>query len=177
MTFPNFLSAFRLIGTFFFLFFVIRERYNIAFIIFVLQGLSDLMDGLIARTFKSKTTVGAFLDPLADKFMLVSSYLILTYKNIIPQWITLLVVLRDSFVLLGFIVLYRISNEKIPHPRVLGKVCTAIQAITIAYVLWSKDDRLRLFFFYPTVILTITSGLDYLFASLRLFVRYKPMRS
>lgn len=176
MTIPNVLSIFRLIGTFFFLFFVILERYNLAFVIFVLQGVSDLMDGLIARIFKSKTNLGAFLDPLADKFMLVSSYLILAYKNMIPQWITLIVVLRDSFVLFGFFVLYGLSGQVVPKPRVLGKMCTALQIITIAYVLWSTKERYHAFFFYPTAVLTLLSGLDYLFSGIRIFVRYRPLR-
>jgi|YelNatPaOPRAMG01_1025707.scaffolds.fasta_scaffold01581_13 cardiolipin synthase len=175
MTIPNVLSIFRLLTTFLFLSFVIKERFNLALFIFVFQGLSDLLDGLIARTFKSKSDLGAFLDPLADKFMLVSSYLVLAYKNIIPRWVTLIVVFRDFFVLLGFLILYNLSYQSVPRPRLLGKICTALEVITIFYVLWSDRGRYQFYFFYLTGLFALLSGLDYLFSGIRLFVR-KPLR-
>lgn len=174
MTIPNFLSFFRLTGTFLFLFFVIREKYSSAFVVFVLQGLSDLADGLIARIFNTKTELGAFLDPIADKFMLMSSYVVLAYKEIIPQWVMFIVIAKDLFILIGFLILYSFSYRIAPKPRVFGKICTAVEVVTIAYVLWTLDGILRTFLFYLTALFSFLSVFDYLLSGLRILARYRP---
>ncbi len=176
MTVPNLLSLFRIIGTFFFIFFMFKEEYNLAFIIFLLQGLSDLADGLIARLFEWKTDLGAFLDPLADKIMLVSSYLILSYKSMIPKWVAFIVVFRDFFVLAGFLFLYTLSCQNVPRPRILGKICTVVQVLTVSYVLWSVEGGFKFYFFYITVFFTLLSGIDYLLSGIRLLARLRLLK-
>jgi len=87
MNIPNFISILRFFITFFFIIAVYEGKFRTGLYLFMLQGLSDLLDGFLARTVSKKTRLGAFLDPLADKTMLVSSYVVLYIKNIIPCWL------------------------------------------------------------------------------------------
>lgn len=177
MNLPNLLSIFRFFCTFLFIAFTSRELYKEAFIVFLLMGLSDFFDGLLARVFRWKTAIGAFLDPLADKFMLISAYVILALRDLVPQWMTLTVLLRDSVVLSGFFVFSKYFGHTIPRPRVLGKVSNATQIIQIAYVLYSPDGVLKSHFLYLAFFFTVSSGLDYLYLGFRTIFRYGPARS
>ncbi|MCS7280362.1 MAG: CDP-alcohol phosphatidyltransferase family protein [Desulfobacterota bacterium] len=173
MTIPNALSLFRLVATFFFIFFVTKEMFGFAFTIFLLQALSDLADGLIARRFGFKTLMGTYLDPIADKFMLLSTYLILTYKSMVPKWLTFIVLFKDFLILLGFFTLYNFSVRIVPNPRPLGKICTASQMVAIAYLLWAGTEGYVDYFFYATAICTVLSTFDYFFSGLFLYAKYR----
>jgi len=161
MNIPNLLSIFRLFLTLFFIASVHYGKYDIALIIFIAQGVSDLLDGFLARVMKAKTYLGSILDPLADKVMLVSSYVILTINKVIPLWLTSTVILRDLTIAAGFLILYKLSYQKRPMPSIMSKITTLSQIITIVYVLWSDTRVYGEYFFYATAILTILSGCQY----------------
>ena len=161
MNLPNVLSLFRLCLTAFFILAITYQRYTLALILFVAQAISDLLDGFFARMMHKKTDLGAWLDPIADKVMLVSSYLILGFQEIIPFWVVGIVLLRDVVLMLGFLVLHLLSYRMVPSPTLLGKATTLFQMVTILYLLWSTTREFQGYFFYTTGALTLFSGFQY----------------
>ncbi len=169
MNLPNLLSLFRLFVTVFFILLAAYGRYSLALALFVLQAVSDLLDGFLARKMGAKTNLGAFLDPLADKVMLAASYIVLACQAIIPLWLVVLVIFRDLVISVGFLILIKRGLQTVPVPSMVSKITTVLQMVTIVYVLWSTHgsfdySSLRLFFFCTTALFTVVSGLQYLFA-------------
>ena len=85
MNVPNLLSLFRILITFFFILAVYHDRFDYALYLFILQGVTDLLDGYIARVMSKKTNLGAYLDPIADKTMLLAAFVMLSIKGIVPR--------------------------------------------------------------------------------------------
>ncbi|HPP06731.1 MAG TPA: CDP-alcohol phosphatidyltransferase family protein [Syntrophorhabdaceae bacterium] len=160
---------FRLFITIFFIMAINDNRFNLALCLFIAQGLSDLLDGFLARIMKAKTYLGAILDPMADKVMLSSSYIVLTLKGFIPPWVTLTVISRDFLIAGGFLLLYALSNKIKPSPSILSKLTTLFQIVTIIYILWSDKRDFKESLFYITAFLTILSGIHYLLRGLKAF--------
>jgi len=113
---------------------------------------------------QQKTDLGAYLDPLADKVMLVSSYLVLGFQQIIPFWLVAIVLLRDFVVSVGFLFLHVWLGRMVPAPSLLGKASTLFQMITVLYILVSTTREFQPYFFYTTASLTVLSGFQYIFA-------------
>jgi cardiolipin synthase (CMP-forming) len=164
MNLPNLLSLFRLVITIFFILLVVYGRLRLALLLFVLQALSDLLDGFLARRMDAKTNLGAYLDPLADKVMLASSYIALCFREIVPLWLVILVLARDLVISLGYLVLLKRNLKTSPTPIFISKTTTVFQMLTIVYVLWSAERGFDEFFFYVTALLTAASGLQYVFS-------------
>jgi cardiolipin synthase len=162
MNVPNLLSLLRLVITVFFVVAVMRNQFGLALTLFVVQGLSDLLDGFLARVMKAKTRLGAFLDPLADKTMLVSSYLVLSFKGMVPLWVTGCIIARDVIILVGFLRLRKTSGYEEFLPSMWGKVTTTFQIVTVVWVLWSRERAYDALVFYPTLCLTVISGVQYI---------------
>jgi len=161
MNLPNLLTIFRLFVTSFFILAIHYGEFRIALWLFVVQAITDLLDGFLARVLKEKTSLGAFLDPLADKAMLVSSFIVLSMKGIIPLWITSIVILRDVVLTMGYFIICKVVGKIEILPSVLGKLTTFCQIGTVVYVLWSTLRAYQDFFFYPTVALTLITGIHY----------------
>jgi cardiolipin synthase len=161
MNLPNLLSLFRLCLTAFFILAMTYQRYTLALALFVAQAISDLLDGFFARMMHKKTDLGAWLDPIADKVMLVSSYLVFGFQQIIPYWTVGVVLVRDLVLMLGFLFLHLFSYRMAPSPTVLGKATTVFQMVTILYLLWSTTREFQTYFYYATAALTVLSGLQY----------------
>ncbi len=166
MNLPNLLSIFRLFVTSIFILFIVQERFGLALYLFIAQGVSDLLDGFLARVMGKKTDLGAFLDPVADKVMLVSSFVVLYMKGRVPLWAMNVVLLRDFIIASGFLLLHTLSYGIKPQPVVLGKIATFFQVCTIIYVLASYERVYDTFFFYGTVLFTIASGIHYVLKGL-----------
>jgi cardiolipin synthase (CMP-forming) len=164
MNLPNILSLFRLFVTAFFIVFIVLRRFDLALLLFVLQALSDLLDGFLARRMGIKTNLGAYLDPMADKVMLAGSYIVLCFQDIVPLWLLCIILGRDVIISLGFLVLVRKRLKMEPVPSLLSKSTTVFQMLTIVYVLWSVARPFELIFFYITALLTILSGIQYVIA-------------
>ena len=169
MNLPNLLSIFRLFITIFFIISINYERFDIALLLFIIQAVSDMLDGFLARIMGAKTYLGAFLDPMADKVMLVSSYIVLSIHRIIPLWVTSFVLIRDLVITSGFLVLYKLSYKTKPTPSILSKITTLSQICTIVYVLWSKDRAYAPPFFYATAALAVLSGCQYVARGMKIF--------
>jgi CDP-diacylglycerol--glycerol-3-phosphate 3-phosphatidyltransferase len=124
MTIPNMISIFRILLVPIFLVFIINNRFLAGLVVFVLAGLSDGADGLVARLFNQKSRLGSYLDPLADKCLLVAAFICLAVMHIVPLWLTALVITRDILILLGSIVLFLINKDHVVKPSIWGKVTT-----------------------------------------------------
>jgi cardiolipin synthase (CMP-forming) len=177
MNVPNILSIFRLVMTVFFILAVNQGRFRFALFLFILQGLSDLLDGLLARMMNKKTSLGAYLDPIADKAMLVSAYLVLYFHEIIPLWVVAVILLKDVVVATGFLILYRMFGKVKLIPSIFGKTSTALQMLTVVYVLWSAGTAYQgynNFFFYPMIVCTIVAGVQYVARGINILTRREP---
>lgn len=164
MTIPNILTLSRILLTPVLMWFLVNRKLNQALVVFVIAGLTDVLDGFIARLFHQKSRFGAILDPLADKFLLVSSFLILGRLGFIPLWLVAVVVLRDVVIVAGTSVLYLARVRVEIRPTVLGKLTTLMQLLTVLLALSSS-----LFPVAPwdslvagtTACFSVASGVDY----------------
>jgi cardiolipin synthase len=170
-TLPNFITLVRLAALPFFLVCISDGRFGIALAIFVAAGLSDGIDGFLARRFDMKSALGAYLDPIADKLLLMTSYLFLaipTYpaRTKVPVWLAVMVLSRDFLLLLVGLLLILTSGKKRFPPTWAGKVTTVIQIVTVLFVLcanvWDWPREIVLIAFGSTASVTVLSGFDYL---------------
>ncbi len=169
---PNTITITRVVIIPIFITTVIYRRYDYSFLLFVTAAITDMLDGLFARLTNQKTVLGTFLDPLADKFLLVTSFVVLSYYNWIPGWLTIIVISRDVIVITGWLILYLVSGISKVEPSTLGKVTIWIQSLFIAYVLLniniSISKELPRIFLWITSVITIFSGLHYIYKGLKL---------
>lgn len=173
MNIPNFLSIFRLFLTLFFIIAVNKGSYRMALYLFLLQGISDMLDGFLARLMKEKTNLGAFLDPMADKVMLTASYIVLSTQGLIPLWLTSIILSRDFIIACGFLIIYKFSNLARPMPSLLSKFTTFAQMCTILYILWSGRGQYSTYFFFGTLAFTLMSGIHYIAKGIGILVNKK----
>src|SRR6185436_10136571 len=121
-----------------FLILLTSGRPEIALTVFVVGGVTDALDGAIARLTDTKTELGAILDPLADKLLLLSSFCVLALMGLVPNWLTVLVLFRDVFLLAGYLFLFVFTGEWIEvRPSAIGKMTTFFQLASVAIVLVS----------------------------------------
>ena len=138
MNLPNFLSLLRIILVPVIIIFLIQEEYTDALITFTIAGLTDIFDGLLARALNCQTKLGAFIDPMADKLLLASSFVSLSVVGLIPSWLTVIVISRDFIIVLGMVILSMMSIEYEIKPAFISKVTTAFQLATIFFALLFK---------------------------------------
>jgi cardiolipin synthase len=138
---PNLITLLRIGAIPLFLILLTDKRYTEALLVFAVAGISDSLDGAIARLTNSHTTLGSYIDPLADKLLLVSSFLILTFLGFIPHWLAILVIIRDVLILVGFVVLFIITGHAIAiRPTFIGKASTFFQLLTVTQTLVSLHN-------------------------------------
>lgn len=141
--------------------------------IFLLAILSDALDGYIARVRGEHTKLGTFLDPLADKLLLISAYICLSAVGSLPAqfklaaWVVIIVISRDVIIVLGSAIIYMINGKLDISPTVLGKIAVFLQMITVLTLLL----KLKIFspVMYGMTFVTVLSGLDYIRIGSRLF--------
>jgi cardiolipin synthase len=114
---------------------IINHEYTLAFWVFVVAGLSDAVDGFIAKRFNLETVFGKYLDPIADKVLLVSVYIALGQDGAIPTWLVILVVFRDVIIVGGAILYHTITQSLTIRPLMISKVNTAAQVMFAGLVL------------------------------------------
>ena len=166
MTVPNLITAIRIILAPIFIIYLINEQFLSALIVFLLCVVSDCVDGLVARIFQQKSRLGVYLDPLADKILLVSSFIVLSVEGFLPSWLTVMVISRDVMILLGVFILFLNGLEFNIRPSIISKINTCLQFITVIAVL-SKDylsysSEFYFYLFCLTALFTISSGLHYM---------------
>jgi cardiolipin synthase len=135
---PNLLTLMRLFIIPFLVIAILDEHYATAFGLFILAGISDALDGLLARMLRQKTTLGQYLDPIADKLLLSTLFVVLTHVGLIPQYVTVLVFSRDVGILLISTLLFVTSALRDFRPSLFGKLNTLAQIVTLIVVLFQK---------------------------------------
>lgn len=135
MNLPNIISLARLLSAPLVVWFILNRDLDWAFWLFAAAGLSDAVDGFIAKHFNQTTTLGELLDPVADKALLASVYVTLGMAGQLPAWLVILVVFRDLMIVGGF-VLVQLLVQKIPwQPLIISKINTALQIVLAAFTL------------------------------------------
>jgi len=166
MTIPNLITAFRIILVPVFVIYLINDRLNAALIVFLVCMVSDGIDGMVARVFNQKSRLGAYLDPLADKTLLVTAFVLLGVRGYLPSWFTVTAIARDVMILLGVVVIHLNRLELKIRPSAVSKINTCLQFITLSVVLLKGYILLPpvvyQLLYYITAALTITSGLHYM---------------
>ena len=151
---------------------VVYNQLGWAFLIFLLAGITDGLDGLIARLLHQKTTLGALLDPIADKLLLTSSFVILSVKdlglsNILPLWLTITVISRDIFLVTSALIIMLSTGHRNFPPSFYGKASTLIQLVTVTFVLFlnykTYTTQWLLLLYILTGAITIISGMHYIY--------------
>jgi cardiolipin synthase (CMP-forming) len=169
MNIPNLLTLSRIILVPIIVILLMDGSFCIALVLIVISGITDVLDGFLARILHQQTVLGAYLDPIADKALMISCFVTLAIKKFIPGWLSVIVISRDCIILLGVSVLTMMSVPFKVKPVLLSKLTTLIQIVTILSVLigrcWSKDaqrgpglDAL----FLLTAALTVVTGFYYM---------------
>ena len=172
-TIPNFLTLLRMGMVPLFIIMLVNGELRKALMIFVAAGVTDALDGFIARFWNQRSLLGTYLDPIADKLLLTSAYVVLSIPSLnhgtqIPLWVTILVIARDVLLVAVALVLYLAAGiQKFP-PSVLSKINTMMQVVAVVLVLISGTlpDHQLLELVAKTALylvggLTVASGLDY----------------
>jgi cardiolipin synthase (CMP-forming) len=165
---PNLISLGRLLLVPLAISLILDGRYWAAFWVFVVAGISDALDGFIAKRFDRRTRLGALLDPLADKVLLVSVYVTLGIAGQIWTWLVVLVVFRDIMIVGGFLLIQAIAALPKPtHPLFISKVNTGVQVVMVGYVLarrglGAEPGLVDVTLGIAVAVTTVVSGLTYL---------------
>lgn len=131
----NVLTAMRLVLIPLFAYLMISDREPEALIVFVVCGVSDCLDGLLARRLRQRTPVGAYLDPIADKLLMATAFVVLAYVRVVPRWLAVLVISRDVFILVGGILYLLLLTDADVQPSVASKLNTVVQILTVTFFL------------------------------------------
>ncbi len=143
---------------------IINRRYDAAWWLFVVAGLSDGLDGFLAKRFNWTTELGGFLDPIADKLLMVSSIIALTIQGLVPLWLTAAVVLRDVVIVAGAVAYRVLLGRFTAAPTIISKLNTLVLIMVVVGVLgaqWLNLDPDLWALFGLSLVLTIGSGIDY----------------
>jgi len=167
LTVPNQITFLRLGFLPFFIIFILYGRYAWALAVLIAAGLSDGLDGLLARHLDQKTDLGAYLDPIADKLLLSSSFFMLALKGKIHWWVTIVVLGRDVLILTAAAVILLVVGYRPFPPSIFGKLTTAVQILLVFVVVSAAafhqpvPDPLRRVFEYLAAGFTVLSGFHY----------------
>jgi len=154
------------------------QQFILALTIFVLAGVTDGLDGLLARRFNQKSQLGTILDPIADKLMLVTAFVVLSMRSVFPQplpshlpvpfWVTVAVISRDVFILVGAAAINVVTGFRRFRPSLLGKVNTTVQIVAIGVIMFAASVPYGTGWYLPTLYVTVfafsvLSGAHYIF--------------
>lgn len=172
MTIPNIITMIRILLTPVFVIYLINGQLLTGLAVLVICGISDGLDGFIARVFKQKSVLGSYLDPLADKIILISAFITLGIIGFLPAWLTVVVISRDVMIMIGVILLYLTGVDINIKPVVSSKITTCLQFVTVIAVL-ARDylvsvQEYYVYLYYITALFTIISFLQYLYQWLKM---------
>jgi len=169
---PNILTLIRILLVPLFVIYLMKDLFFSALIVFAIAGLSDGLDGLIARYFNQRTELGAYLDPIADKLLITSAFVSLAVMKIIPGWLAVIVISRDVLILLG-IAIFSITDITVDiKPSFISKCTTVAQLATVVFVLLnpavSGIAMIIYFLYWLTAGLSILSGFHYIYRGMNI---------
>ena len=172
MTLPNFITVARFIMVPMIILAMINGEMLTAFVLFLLAGVSDGLDGFIARHFNQKSELGSWLDPIADKFLLVSVFVVLGWLGVLPSWLVIFAVSRDALIIGAVVLSSLLANPVEMRPLFVSKANTMFQIILLVLVLADLAGLARLdaiigWMIYAVAGLTIASASAYLVTWLR----------
>jgi cardiolipin synthase len=173
MNLPNLISLARLLCVPFIISLILSHQLYLALILFTIAGVSDALDGFLARVFKSRTTLGAYLDPIADKVLIFGVYAALGKIGLIETWVMLLVIFRDIIIVGGILFLIVVNLSIEMKPNMMSKLNTVVQLVYAIFILSQADSLFGISFLnqylgYIVAITTMISGIIYV----RLWFRY-----
>ena len=172
MNLPNILTLIRVLLIPVFVLLIINKLFEWALFTFAIAGITDGIDGLIARITHQRTELGAYLDPIADKLLLFSAFISLVIIEMIPSWLVVIVITRDVIILVGFLVMFLTSYHPKINPSLLSKLTTALQIVTILLALMAGSSpalkQLSMIAIYGTAVITILSGSHYIYVGTRI---------
>jgi cardiolipin synthase len=169
-TIANQLTLLRMLLIPAFVLLVVYGRFGWALVVFIVAGVTDALDGIIARMPGQKSELGAWLDPVADKLLLVTTFIVLTLPNIglvnrIPIWLTVIIISRDVGIVLTVAIVNLASGPQTFRPSQLGKAATAWFILTCVVVMFYNwlgvESRVVDVFVWSSLAITIASGVDY----------------
>jgi len=179
-TVPNQLTFLRLGFLPFFIIFIHYHRYGIALAVLILAGVTDGLDGILARSLNQKTALGAYLDPIADKLLLSSSFVVLALNQRIGWWLAALVLGRDVILLTAAMVILVAGGYRPFPPSVYGKATTALQILLVFAVVllavkdWTWLQLATKIIVYLVAGFTVFSGFHYCFTVARRIGEQEP---
>ena len=178
VTVPNLLTVFRMVLIPVFVSLLFYQRFVLALVVFIVAGVTDGLDGLLARRFDQKSQLGTILDPIADKLMMITSFVVLSMRSVFPQplpshlpvpfWVTVAVISRDVFILVGAASINIVTGFRGFRPSLLGKINTTVQIVAIGIIMLAASLPYGTGYYLPTVYATVfafavLSGAHYVF--------------
>lgn len=164
---PNLLTFARICLAPFLIAAILEKKFELGFVLFIAAGLTDALDGALARILKQRTVLGHYLDPVADKLLLSTLFLVLLHESLMPTTVTVLVFGRDVAILLVAAILYAAVGRREFKPSVFGKLNTMAQVLAVAAVLLHQLTQAHWVVVFraatldATIALTVISGLHY----------------
>lgn len=135
-----------------FAYLLIEGRFRYALLVFVVCGISDMFDGLLARWLHQRTLLGFLLDPIADKILMATSFVVLAIVKVVPAWLTIMIVSRDLFILVGSVLILLLLGTGEIAVTGLGKANTIVQILTVLYFLTVRS--------FPGMLESVSPGLE-----------------
>ena len=183
LTYANQLTILRMVFVPCFVLLVIYGHPKSAALLFVIAGLTDGLDGLLARKLQQHTVLGSFLDPMADKLLLTAAFITLTLPSVpvaihIPVWLTVISISRDVLIALSVLIIHLQTGHSHFPPSLLGKCTTAAQLFTVGLCMlanFTTQVGMGIFFpvVYATLLITVSSGLHYFYLSVKIIESYQ----
>ncbi len=164
MSLPNFITIFRIFLMPLYLYFFysnMEHRLLYAGLVFVVAGISDVLDGYIARNYDMKTKMGAVLDPLADKIVVFTILISFTHQGIIPKWVLGAMGLKEAILIIGGAILYLFKGNKVMPSDKFGKFATVLFYISIVSIVIGAPRELSKTLLITTVIFNVITLLHY----------------
>lgn len=170
---PNILSVIRILLTPIFVIFLLKDLFFFAFLAFAIAAISDSLDGVLARYLNQRTLLGAYLDPIADKLLLITVFVSLAILEIVPAWLAVIVVSRDILIMLAVAVFTITGINVKTKPSIISKCTTVAQVLTVLFSLLDLMIQsvytVKWILYWLTAGLTITSCLHYTYMGMSLF--------
>lgn len=183
LTYANQLTILRMLFVPCFVILLIYGYPKSATVVLLLAGITDGLDGLLARKLQQKTVLGSFLDPMADKILLTAAFVTLTIPSVplmlhIPTWLTVLTISRDLIIALSVLVIHLQTQHTSFPPTMLGKCTTAVQLLTVGICMIANFELKSAVYVFPLVVyatlaFTLASGLHYAYKSVKIIASYQ----
>lgn len=165
---PNIITFLRITLVPPFLWLLLQKQYSIALLIFIIAGISDALDGFLAKRYGWTSELGSILDPFADKLLLISAILALYWLKYLPLWLSILAITRDIIIIIGTIIFHLLVERVQAHPLTISKLNTLLQLLLICLIITKHTTILVIpdwvisITIYLTALTTLTSGITYM---------------